>query len=100
MKAASQEQIERRAYEIWEQQGRPHGLDKEHWEQAERDLLDEATTAAPNVEYAAKSLVTAASFAASATRPAKPASEPMIAPRPLAPSVENPRRPADPAPRV
>jgi hypothetical protein len=28
----------RRAYAIWEQAGRPHGQDEEHWQQALREL--------------------------------------------------------------
>jgi hypothetical protein len=32
------EQIERRAYERWEQAGRPHGWDKEFYRMAEREL--------------------------------------------------------------
>jgi hypothetical protein len=42
MKAVQQDLIKLRAYEIWEQSGRPLGLDKEHWEQAERELLEAA----------------------------------------------------------
>jgi Protein of unknown function (DUF2934) len=42
MKAVSFELIQRRAYEIWERDGAPHGLDQEHWAQAERELLDAA----------------------------------------------------------
>ena len=31
-----------RAYQIWDQEGRPHGRHKEHWNQALKDLgLDE-----------------------------------------------------------
>jgi len=45
-KAVRHELIQLRAYEIWERSGYPDGLDKEHWEQAERELLD----AAPEVE--------------------------------------------------
>lgn len=48
MKAVSFELIQRQAYEIWERDGAPHGLDKEHWAQAERELLD----AAPESEEA------------------------------------------------
>jgi hypothetical protein len=33
-----QEAIARRAYEIWEAEGRPHGRDREHWESAAREL--------------------------------------------------------------
>lgn len=32
------EQIEARAYEIWEREGRPAGREGEHWEQALREL--------------------------------------------------------------
>jgi hypothetical protein len=46
MKAVQYELIRLRAYEIWERSGYPDGLDKEHWEQAEKELLD----AAPVVE--------------------------------------------------
>src|SRR5579875_1881678 len=28
-----------RAYEMWEEQGRPHGRDSLHWQQAEQDIL-------------------------------------------------------------
>ena len=46
MKAVEHSLIEERAYEIWEQSGRPHGLDKEHWSQAEKELLE----AAPSIK--------------------------------------------------
>ena len=42
MKAVHEDLIRRRAYEIWEISGRPSGLDKEHWQQAEKELLDAA----------------------------------------------------------
>lgn len=32
------ERIRMRAYQIWEQEGRPHGRDEEHWREAERQL--------------------------------------------------------------
>jgi hypothetical protein len=31
--------IKERAYQIWEDEGRPEGRDKEHWDQATRELL-------------------------------------------------------------
>jgi hypothetical protein len=34
----SAEIVSRRAYEIWEQQGRPEGNDLQHWLQAEQEL--------------------------------------------------------------
>ena len=42
MKAVPHELIAQRAYEIWEHAGWPHGQDKVHWEQAERELLEAA----------------------------------------------------------
>lgn len=43
------EEIEHRAYEIWEREGRPEGRDIEHWFAAERQLLgaDEQVTQTP-----------------------------------------------------
>lgn len=39
-----QEEIAARAYEIWDQAGRPEGMDIEHWTQAERELSEGAGT--------------------------------------------------------
>ena len=33
--------IRQRAYEIWEQDGRPDGRDQEHWHQAEAEMMIE-----------------------------------------------------------
>jgi uncharacterized protein HemY len=30
--------VQRRAYELWEQAGRPEGLDQEHWAQARHEI--------------------------------------------------------------
>jgi len=38
--------ILKRAYEIWENEGRPHGRDKDHWFLAEAEL---STVAAPAI---------------------------------------------------
>lgn len=35
------ERIRARAYYIWEQEGRPHGRDQHHWQEAERQLAVE-----------------------------------------------------------
>ena len=35
---STQDKIAVRAYEIWEKAGCPKGKDKEHWQQAEREL--------------------------------------------------------------
>ena len=36
---ATDEQISQRAYEIWNERGRPSGQEVEHWLEAERELL-------------------------------------------------------------
>src|SRR4051794_22256884 len=33
-----EERIRRRAYEVWEREGRPHGRDPEHWAQAVQEV--------------------------------------------------------------
>ncbi|MGV3650583.1 MAG: DUF2934 domain-containing protein [Devosia sp.] len=38
MGQASEEDIRRRAYDLWVAEGQPHGKDREHWEQAAREL--------------------------------------------------------------
>ena len=43
-----QEQIHRRAYELYEARGREHGHDREDWLQAEAEILDRET--APIIE--------------------------------------------------
>ncbi len=30
--------IQQRAYELWENEGRPHGREQDHWQQAEREI--------------------------------------------------------------
>lgn len=40
--AASPDEIRRRAYRIWEEEGWPHGREAEHWNRAERELAQEA----------------------------------------------------------
>lgn len=36
-----EEKIRRRAYELWEREGRPEGKEREHWERARLELADE-----------------------------------------------------------
>lgn len=33
-----EEQIAARAYQLWEQEGRPHGAHERHWDQASREV--------------------------------------------------------------
>jgi hypothetical protein len=44
--------LQQRAYAIWESEGRPHGRDREHWEQAERE---QAADRAPGIPSAPES---------------------------------------------
>ena len=32
------EKVKARAHQIWEEEGRPHGRDREHWQQAEAEV--------------------------------------------------------------
>ena len=40
------ERIQRRAYELWEREGRPEGRDHAHWHQAELEITRAHTRAA------------------------------------------------------
>ncbi|MGQ3211420.1 DUF2934 domain-containing protein [Shinella sp.] len=42
-----QEWISKRAYGLWEANGRPHGKDHEHWEQAARERAELERVALP-----------------------------------------------------
>lgn len=42
MKAVMEDQIRVKAYQLWEQSGRPQGLELEHWLLAERTLVERA----------------------------------------------------------
>jgi hypothetical protein len=37
-----EERIRRRAHEIWEREGQPHGRDREHWSEAAREIEGES----------------------------------------------------------
>ena len=46
MAGVDDERIRARAHEIWESEGRPEGRDREHWEQAFREMSGGDATAA------------------------------------------------------
>lgn len=75
MTDARREWISKRAYAIWEEAGRPHGLDGEHWLQAEqeRDEFERVALARPD-RKAAKPVIEI-SDAAKAAKPRKVAAE-------------------------
>ena len=49
MTAHKESLIAQRAYEIWEEAGRPHGLDREHWFQASLEI-EQVVTVVKNGE--------------------------------------------------
>lgn len=46
----SKERIRVRAHQLWEEAGRPHGYDLDHWLQAEKEHLLNSVAAAPLAE--------------------------------------------------
>ena len=40
MAQPTEEQIRKRAFELWEQAGKPEGREDEFWQQAQRELQD------------------------------------------------------------
>lgn len=48
------QRIERRAHEIWERDGKPHGKHDEHWAQAEAEIRAEAEAEKAGTEKPAK----------------------------------------------
>jgi hypothetical protein len=46
MQQDRQAEVQRRAYLIWEREGRPEGKALEHWRRAELELAESATEAA------------------------------------------------------
>ncbi len=71
MQTSSHEQISARAYQLWEEEGRPHGRDIEHWSRAAGELA--GVTAAPATTSAALEVKAPAKRArakAAATEPA------------------------------
>lgn len=52
-----EERIRRRAYDLWEKEGRPDGRDREHWLQAEAEV-DEAPKVATNAGTSSRTPIT------------------------------------------
>jgi hypothetical protein len=52
MDAEIERRVRERAYAIWEQEGRPHGRDREHWERAHRAVADELAKAGAEAQEA------------------------------------------------
>lgn len=85
-----QDLIRKKAYAIWETEGRPHGQDERHWQQAEAEIETSSPTAKPATRKAA---------ATKAAAP-KPASAKTVAPKPAtgkAPAKRRTKAATDPA---
>lgn len=76
--------VAKRAYEIWEREGRPHGRDREHWLQAVEELST-TIVADPVVLKPAKAAPKAAEKPAVAVKPVEPA-KPVVAAKPVMPA--------------
>lgn len=61
--ATHEDRIRQRAYEIWEQEGRPHGDDLKHWMQAFKEIAEGGDPARAKAARTKKA-------AAAASRPA------------------------------
>jgi len=73
-----QHRIRQRAHAIWESHGHPHGSDREHWEQATReiDAEDAAAKKKPAPAAAKPKAVAAPKAAPKAPAAKKPAAKP------------------------
>jgi DUF2934 family protein len=49
-RSLTEENISSRAHQIWEEAGRPHGFQEQHWQQAERELRHTPEKAANDSE--------------------------------------------------
>lgn len=69
-----QERIRLRAHAIWENQGRPHGQDRDHWNQAIREI--DAEDAAAKKKKPARATAAKPKAAAKAPAAKKPTAKP------------------------
>lgn len=67
------EWISKRAYSLWEQEGRPSGRDRDHWEQAtrERDEFDRVALPGARKDKSAREADTLTKVAVATTRKPK-----------------------------
>ncbi|MDQ1184294.1 DUF2934 domain-containing protein [Agrobacterium larrymoorei] len=69
MQVSEQEWISKRAYTLWESEGRPHGRDAEHWEQAKKEFTLLQSTKATKPAHRKKGEVKAAPVPPETTKP-------------------------------
>lgn len=68
-----QDLIRKKAYAIWETEGRPHGQDERHWQQAEAEIETSSPAARPATRKAAATKAAAPKPASPKTAAPKPA---------------------------
>jgi len=75
--------IREKAHQIWEKEGRPHGHDKRHWDEAERELDTDGSPAVPGGAPKARgrAKATPAAPAAKTSAVTKTAARPKAPPR-------------------
>ncbi|MDW6022978.1 DUF2934 domain-containing protein [Mesorhizobium sp. BAC0120] len=77
MAAHKEERIRQRAHAIWEREGKPHGSDARHWDQATREIEQEdAASVAPPKPKKTRSAAT------KATETKKTAADPKTSAKP------------------
>jgi hypothetical protein len=76
--AAIQKLIAERAYELWENQGRPHGCDLIHWREAEQDIMNWAER--PSHPPGDKPTSAEQNRGSASNRPLRPLPRPVVGP--------------------
>ncbi|WP_165217498.1 DUF2934 domain-containing protein [Affinirhizobium pseudoryzae] len=76
--AVSEEWIKNRAYALWEEEGRPHGKDAEHWERAAQEYktVNGGAKKAPAARKSKAADAKPADAKPAATAETKPAAKP------------------------
>ena len=74
MPVSESDWISKRAYTLWEQEGRPHGRDSDHWEQAKSEygLLQKSKATKPTHRKKADVILALAAQAAAEAIAEKP----------------------------
>lgn len=71
MNTAIEERIRKRAYELWEAEGRPEGREIDHWLQAVHEVAADGKTAAPRARAPRKAAASVATAPAPKTKSTK-----------------------------
>ncbi|MCF1472450.1 MULTISPECIES: DUF2934 domain-containing protein [Rhizobium/Agrobacterium group] len=94
MKPSDKEWIEKRAYSLWEEEGKPHGKDDAHWQQAHREFYELSQSA----QKAKAGALKRASQAAKTQTAKAPTTKTQAAKTRQSPEAEMADAPQDPKP--